>query len=303
MPAQSLSLPECGRLFGDYDLLEKIGHGGMGLVFKARQRSLDRVVALKVIQAGPLASNQVVQRFRKEAQAAARLQHPNIVAIHEVGEIDGQHFYSMDLVEGRSLAEIVREHPLSPRQAAAYVKTIAHAIHYAHEHGIVHQDLKPSNILIDANDQPRVADFGLAKWFGVAPSVRVGTDDRAESNSDNAGSNGGAGEGGTPGQLALRGHVLGSPSYMAPEQARGRYQEVDARADVYALGAILFELVTGRPPFKAETPMETLKLVVETEPVPVRLLNPRVPLDLETICLKCLMKDRRGRYASAQLAG
>ncbi len=243
----------------------------MGVVFKARQRSLDRIVAVKMIRSERLAKPQDVQRFHVEATAAARLQHPNIVAIHETGEIEGQHFYSMDFVEGRSLAAIVHEHPLPARQAAAYVKTIAEAIHYAHEHGILHRDLKPSNILIDAHHAPRVTDFGLAKLM--------------KSDSD----------------ITLTGQVLGSPSYMAPEQAAGRSRAVDARTDVYALGAILYELMSGRPPFKADTSLETLKLVVETEPVPLRLLNPRLPRDLETICLKCLEKEPGKRYATAQL--
>ncbi|MBI2925631.1 MAG: protein kinase [Verrucomicrobia bacterium] len=252
-------------------MLEEIAHGGMGVVFKARQRSLDRIVAVKMIRSERLARPQDVQRFHLEATAAARLQHPNIVAIHETGEIDGQHFYSMDFVESRSLAAIVREHPLPARQAAAYVKTIAEAIHYAHEHGILHRDLKPSNILIDARDAPHVTDFGLAKLM--------------EGESD----------------MTLTGQVLGSPSYMAPEQAAGRSRDVDARTDVYALGAILYELVSGRPPFKADTSLETLKLVVETEPVALRLLNPRLPRDLETICLKCLEKEPGKRYATAQV--
>ena len=169
-----------GRRFGNYELLEEIGRGGMGVVFKARQFPLNRLVAVKMIRSERLARPEEVRRFRVEAAAAATLQHPHIVAIHEAGEVDGQHFYSMDFVEGRSLAEIAREHPSPVRQAAGYVKTIAEAIHYAHEHGILHRDLKPSNILIDAHGQPRVTDFGLAKVFGVPPSGGPGAPNLAE---------------------------------------------------------------------------------------------------------------------------
>jgi len=262
---------EIANDFGDHELLEEIAHGGMGVVYKARQRSLDRVVAIKMIRSERLAREAEVRRFRQEAAAAAKLQHPNIVAVHEAGEVAGQHFYSMDFVEGRSLAALVAEHPLGARQAAAYVKTIAEAIHYAHSQGVLHRDLKPSNILIDAHDAPRVTDFGLAKVLQSGSEV------------------------------TLTGQVMGSPSYMSPEQAAGRSREVDARTDVYALGAILYELVSGRPPFKADTSLETLKLVVESEPVSPRLLIPRLPRDLETICLKCLEKERSRRYASAQI--
>jgi WD40 repeat protein len=280
--------------------MEPIGRGGMGLVFKARQRSLDRVVALKFIEAGPLARKEMVQRFRQEAQAAARLQHPNILAVHEVGEADGQHFYSMDLVEGRSLAEMVREHPLSGQQAASYVKVIAEAIHHAHEHGILHRDLKPANILIDASNQPRVADFGLAKWAGITSTMKPSALGQSEPESGDVCDRTG-GPAAALSDLTSAGHVLGSPSYLAPEQAAGRNPNVDGRADVYALGAILFELLTGTPPFRAETPLETLRLVLETDPVPLRLLNSRVPQDLEVICLKCLMKDPARRYPTARL--
>ena len=267
------SAPGAGRLrsLGDYDLLEEIAHGGMGVVYRAWQRSLNRQVAVKMIRSEHLARPEEIRRFRREAAAAASLRHPHIVAIHEAGEIEGQHFYSMDFVEGRSLAEVLREHALPARQAAAYVRTVAEAIHYAHEQGVLHRDLKPSNILIDSQDVPRVADFGLAKVLQGEAEVTV------------------------------TGQVMGSPSYMAPEQAAGRSREVDARTDVYALGAILYELLSGRPPFKAETSLETLKLVVDNEPVAPRLLNPRLPRDLETICLKCLEKEPGRRYASAQL--
>jgi tRNA A-37 threonylcarbamoyl transferase component Bud32 len=259
-----------GQRFGDYELLEEIAHGGMGVVYKARQVSLNRVVAVKMIRADRLAREEDIRRFRTEAQAAAQLQHPNIVAIHEVGAIDGQHFYSMDFVAGRSLAQIAREKPLSPKQAARYVQKIAEAIHYAHQRGILHRDLKPSNVLIDENDEPRVADFGLAKLM--------------------------AGDS----EMTLSGTVMGSPSYMPPEQASGRSREVTVCSDIYSLGAILYDVLCGRPPFRAETTMETLRQVLEMEPVLPRVLNPRAPRDLETIVLKCLQKEPAKRYASAQ---
>jgi serine/threonine protein kinase len=257
------------RYFGDYELLEEVARGGMGVVFRARQVSLNRVVALKMILAGQLASAADVERFRVEAQIAAQLQHPNIVAIHEVGEHDGQHYFSMDFVEGKSLAELVREHPLPPAQAARYVKVIAEAIHYAHERGTLHRDLKPSNVLIDRFDQPRVTDFGLAK--------------RVQSDSS----------------LTATGAVIGTPGYMPPEQASAERGKLGPASDVYALGAVLYELVTGRPPFRAATPIDTIMQVLHEEPAAPRLLNPAIERDLETIILKCLAKDAAQRYASA----
>jgi len=210
---------ERGRSFGDYELLEEIARGGMGVVYKARQVSLDRLVALKMMLSGQFAKPEFVQRFRAEAQAIAHLQHPNIVAIHEVGEHEGLPYFSMDFVEGRTLAELVREGPLPAQRAAAYLKAIAEAVHYAHQHGILHRDLKPSNVLIDASDQPRITDFGLAKKL---------TSDFGLRTSD----------------LTLAGQVLGSPNYLSPEQAAGRQAEVGPASDVYALGAMLYHLVT-----------------------------------------------------------
>jgi hypothetical protein len=268
------------RRFGDYQLLDEIARGGMGVVFRARQLSLDRIVALKMILAGQLACPDDVQRFQAEAQAAAGLQHPNIVAIHEVGEHAGQHYFSMDLIDGVSLAEYARAHPMSARDAARLLQTIAEAVQYAHERGILHRDLKPSNVLLQnsggRNDArittlvPKVTDFGLAK------RIAGGSD------------------------LTGTGQILGTPGYMPPEQAMARHAEIGPASDVYALGAILYELLTGRPPFRAESPMDTLVQVLETDPIRPRILNRGVPRDLETVCLKCLEKDTRRRYGSAQ---
>jgi WD40 repeat protein len=264
------------RAFGDYEILEEIARGGVGVVYKARQVSLGRIVALKMLLFGTLARPQEVRRFRAEASVAASLQHPNIVAIHEVGFHQNQHYLAMDYVEGPTLAELVAGGTLVPAKAAAYVKTIVEAIHYAHERGILHRDLKPSNVLLDRFDQPRITDFGLAKRI-----------------SDSALS-------GPQSSLTLTGQVVGSPNYMAPEQAIGRGGPVGAAVDIYALGALLYHLLTGRPPLAGETVAETLKQVLETEPISPRLLNAVVPRDLETICLKCLEKEPRRRYTSAR---
>lgn len=255
---------------GDYELLEQIGHGGMGLIFKARQRSLDRLVALKLIRRGSLARGEDLARFRTEAAAAARLIHPHIVSVYEIGEHEGQPYYTMEFVPGRSLAEALNDGPFQPRRAAEFARLVANAIQFAHEREILHRDLKPSNILIDANEEPRVADFGLAKII---------TDDS---------------------ELTLSGAIIGSPGYMPPEQASGRGAEATVQSDVYSLGAILYEMLTGRPPFAAATAIETIKLVVEQDPPPPRTLNPLLPRDLETICLKCLNKERWRRYGSAR---
>jgi WD40 repeat protein/tRNA A-37 threonylcarbamoyl transferase component Bud32 len=258
------------RYFGDYEILEEIARGGMGVVYKARQVSLDRIVALKMILAGRLASETDVERFYTEAKAAANLQHPNIVAIHEVGQHNGQHYFSMDYVEGESLAKLVDAGPLPALKAAAYLKTIAEAIEFAHRQGTLHRDLKPSNILIDGFDQPRVTDFGLAK--------------RIEASA----------------QVTATGSLMGTPSYMPPEQAGANNGRIGPASDVYSLGAVLYELMTGRPPFLGESLVATLNQVLNAEPVSPQLLNPNVPRDLETVCLKCLQKEPLRRYATSQ---
>ena len=258
------------RNFGDYELLEEIARGGMGVVYRARQPRLGRILALKMILAGPFASKQVIQRFRGEVTAAALLQHPNIVAIHDVGLHDGQHYFTMDYVEGQNLAQLVGNRPLSPAKAARYVRLIAEAIHYAHQQGILHRDLKPSNVLVDASDQPRVTDFGLAKRLDGDAS------------------------------LTLTGQMLGSPNFMPPEQASSQRGKVGRTGDVYGLGAILYYLLTARPPFQAESFESILTQLLNTEPVSPRMLNSSVPRDLETLCVKCLQKEPSRRYQSAQ---
>jgi len=256
--------------FGDYELLEEIGRGGMGVVYRARQRSLDREVAIKRMVFGPGSDPDLVKRFRAEAVSAAALRHPNIVAIHEVGVNEGQHFFVMDYVQGQSLAHLVTAGPLPARRAAGYLKTLAEAVHYAHECGILHRDLKPTNVLIDEQDQPRIVDFGLARRLEGAS------------------------------ELTVTGQVLGSPHYLPPEQATAQRGRVTRRTDVYGLGATLYHLLTGRPPFQAESLAQTLDSVLHTEPVAPHLLNPTVPRDLETICLKCLEKESGKRYPTAQ---
>lgn len=257
---------------GDYELIEEIARGGMGIVWKARQKKLNRMVALKLIQTGEFADTHEVNRFRSEAQAAAQLDHPCIVPVYEVGEQNGQHFFSMALVEGGSLSDKVKdEGPLPPKAAAELIKTVAEAVQFGHDKGIIHRDIKPHNILLDQSGSPRITDFGLAR-HGDSEQTVIG-------------------------------QVMGTPSYMPPEQAQGRQQEIGVTSDVYSLGATLYHLMTGRPPFQAASPTATLRQVIETDAVEPRRLNPDIPAELETICLKCLKKEPPDRYqTAAQLA-
>jgi len=273
VPAESAQLDDAApvriRYFGDYELIREIARGGMGVVFLARQVTLNRPVALKMILAGQLANDTDVKRFYIEAEAAANLDHPGIVPVYEVGQHEGQHYFSMGFVEGQSLSQRLTDGPLPCRQAAALLVAVAEAIDYAHQCGAIHRDLKPGNILLDANGNPRVTDFGLAK--------------KIQSDSGLTGS----------------GQIMGTPSYMPPEQVAGKRGEVGTAADVYALGATLYCAMTGRPPFQAATAMDTVIQILSDEPVPPRRLNPSIPRDLETICLKCLEKKPDERYPSA----
>jgi tRNA A-37 threonylcarbamoyl transferase component Bud32 len=265
-----------GRRFGNYELLEELGRGGMGVVYKARHEGLGRTVALKLILAGDYCRPQELARFRTEAVAAARLQHPNIVQVHEVGEQDGRPYLSLELVNGGSLEEKLAAAPWRGRDAARLVEVLARAMHYAHERGVIHRDLKPANVLLTSDGTPKITDFGLARRLPQSATQWDVCEGPTES-----------------------GAVLGTPSYMAPEQATGRSRAVGPAADVYALGAILYALLTGRPPFRGVTALETMHQVYYQEPVPPTRLQPRLPRDLETICLKCLLKDPPRRYASA----
>ena len=252
--------------FGDYELLEEIGRGGQGVVYRARQKSLNRTVALKVIGLGHWATEAHLKRFRREAEAAASLEHPGIVPIHEVGERDGSCYFSMNFIEGGQLDEVVRRTPISIRQAAELIAKVARTVHYAHEHGILHRDIKPGNILLDQKGEPHLTDFGLARLVETESTVTRTKE------------------------------VLGTPSYMAPEQAVGETTKLTSATDVYGLGAVLYQLLTGQPPFAGGTTYETVKLLLETEPRRPRLLNPKIDRDLSAICLKCLEKDPKRRY-------
>ena len=255
--------------FGDYELLEEIGRGGQGVVYRAHQKSLNRTVALKVIGLGPWATEAHLKRFRREAEAAASLDHPFIVPIHEVGERDGCCYFSMNFIEGGQLDEVVRGAPMSIRPAVELIAKVARTVQYAHEHGILHRDIKPGNILLDTKGEPHLTDFGLARLV------------EGESNS------------------RARLDVMGTPSYMAPEQAAGNNAAVSKATDVYGLGAVFYELLTEHPPFAGGTTFETVRLVLDTEPRQPRLWNRKIARDLSTICLKCLEKDPKRRYSSA----
>lgn len=277
-----------------YEILEELGRGGMGVVYQARQTGLNRIVALKMILGGAHAGKEQLARFQIEAEAIARLRHPNIVQIYQIGEHDGLPFFSLEYIDGGTLSQYVKQHPLTPRQAAELLETLARAIHAAHQQGIIHRDLKPANVLLKRDVRspesgarikphdaplltgdsclltPSITDFGLAKRLEA-------TDAPTKSN-----------------------WIMGTPAYMSPEQAQGRTQDVGPASDLYALGAILYDLLTRRPPFQAATPFKTIDLVITKEPVPPRKLVPSIPRDLETICLKCLEKSPSQRYASAE---
>jgi len=259
------------RYFGDYELVRTLGEGGMGIVFEARQRSLDRIVALKMIRAGRFAGDDDLRRFRNEAEAVAKLDHPHIVPVYEVGEHEGHNYFSMKRIDGTSLAANLSGYRDRPREAARLVAAVAKALHHAHQRGVLHRDLKPSNILLDAKGEPHLTDFGLAKRLegpGAAETTRTGA-------------------------------ILGTPAYMAPEQASGRRGEVTTATDVYGLGALLYALLTGHAPFRGESVADTLLQVRERSPEPIRRSNAMVPRDLETICRRCLEREPRRRYASA----
>ncbi|WP_168566215.1 protein kinase domain-containing protein [Crateriforma spongiae] len=255
--------------FGDYELLEEIARGGMGIVYKAQQTRLKRLVAVKMILGGALASEQNVKRFLVEAEASANLDHPGIVPVYDFGEHGGTNYFSMAYVDGPSLAEKVGEHPMPADEAAALILKIADAVAYAHAQGVIHRDLKPENVLIDRDGQPRITDFGLAKL--------IDSDD----------------------ELTQDGAIMGSVFYMPPEQASGQKSLIGPTADIYALGAMLYKLLTGHPPFQGPTAMETLNQVIHQDPIPLRRINSRIPRDLETICLKCLHKDIKRRFRTA----
>src|SRR2546430_7707578 len=255
--------------FGDYELLEEIGRGGQGVVSRAHQKGLNRTVALKVTGLGPGPTEAHFKRFRREAEAAASLEHPCIVPIYEVGERDAQCYFSMKFIEGGQLDEVVRREPMLIRRAVELIAKVARTVHYAHEHGILHRDIKPGNILLDAKGEPLLTDFGLARLV-EAESTITGTLE-----------------------------VLGTPSYMAPEQAVGETKKITSATDVYGLGAVLYQLLTGQPPFAGGTTYETIRLLLDKEPRPPRSLNPKIDRDLSTICLKCLEKDPPRRYPAA----
>lgn len=264
--ADRLALP---ARFGDYELLEELGRGGMGIVYRARQVSLNRIVAVKMLLRGQLASLQDAARFRQEAESSARLQHPAIVPVYEVGKVEGRLYFSMRYIPGETLAHVLQRGPMTPRDAARILAAVSRAAHFAHEHGVVHRDLKPSNILIDPQGLPHVSDFGLAARITDAPS------------------------------LTRSGAILGTPAYMAPEQATGRRGQAGPLSDVYSIGTILYHMLVGRPPFQAATPVEVLMQLIEQEPPHPRSLIPHADRDLSLIALRCLQKPPDLRYSTA----
>src|SRR6266545_1246421 len=255
--------------FGDYELLEEIGRGGQGVVYRAHQKSLNRTVALKVIGLGPWTTEAHLKRFRREAEAAASLEYPCIVPVYEVGERDGSCYFSMKFVEGGQLDEAVKRTPLSIRRAVELISKLARTVHYAHEHGILHRDIKPGNILLDAQGEPLLTDFGLAGLMEAESTITRTLD------------------------------VMGTPSYMAPEQAAGEHTKLSKATDIYGLGAVLYQLLTDHPPFAGGTTYETIRLLLNTDPRQPRLWNRKIDRELSTICLKCLEKDPKRRYSSA----
>lgn len=256
--------------FGDYELLEELGHGGMGIVYRAIQSPLSREVAVKMILRDRLASAADRRRFFVEAEATAKLSHPSIVPLYEVGELEGRPYFSMELIRGMTLATKIADGPLPQRDAVRLLIPICHAIHYAHQNGILHRDIKPSNILIDENGRPKLTDFGLAKQEGVHES------------------------------LTRTGAVLGTPTYMSPEQANGRINQLGPTSDVYSIGSVLYHVLTGRPPLVANSPVELALKILEQDPPPPRLLEPKIDRDLEMIVVRCLQKPPDLRYSSAQ---
>ena len=267
-PSGTLTLP---ARFGDYELVQELGRGGMGVVYRARQLSLAREVALKMVLRGNLASKADLERFQAEAQAAAKLDHSAIVPVYEVGEQGGRPYFTMKHIAGTTLAQRLAQGPLPAKEAATILAAVAHGIHFAHTHGVLHRDIKPSNILLDENGWPHITDFGLAKQTTDAAS------------------------------LTKTGAVLGTPAYMSPEQAVGNRGQVGPASDVYSLGVVLYHMLTGRPPFQAASPVDTVLMVLEQDPVPPRMLNPKADSDLEMIALRCLQKPIDLRYATAAL--
>jgi hypothetical protein len=269
--------------FGGYDLLEMIGRGGMGIVYRARQVAANRMVAVKTILAGQLTSPDALERFRREATATAGMDHPGIVPVFEVGEVGGEHFYSMALIHGGSLQDRVKDSPLPPREGAEIVLRVAEAVQHVHDRGIIHRDLKPANILLASEERRAATGDGAPRECAAGTTPKL-TDFGLARTTESA--------------MSVSGEVMGTPSYMPPEQARGQRERVGPRSDVYSLGAVLYCALTGRPPFQASSLMETLRQVLDEDPVSPRLLNPGVPRNLETICLKCLAKESEKRYSS-----